>query len=419
MGTIEAGSPNPPPVPSTITIIESVSDLQQGPNAVKWLKGDFLGNGSQQIVQAWDNDSTLGMILYGQMIPAGQVRGAPPITQLWASDDMGEGPGAVAWKVGRFHTRTKDEIVQAWRNGSSLGMIVYGSDDGVGLTKRWTSPDMGQGPGAVAWKVGDFDGDGNDELVQAWGNGSALGLIVYGSDGGNGLTQLWSSSDMGAGPGAVAWKVGRFTDTARDQLVQLWKNGSTLGMTLYESDGGKGLQQIWSSGDMGAGPGALAWTVGDFNGDGYDEIIQLWKSQKYGVGALGMTMFGCGPGGGLALLTSSDYNGSYDAATWKVGDFDGDGRAEIIRVFSQDSYLGLQAYGVRSDGTLGPLVLHGDADAGPGAVTWKAGAFMAPFSDVLVQMWANGSALGMYVYGTMAFRSVAGVLPRPAGSDTP
>ena len=40
---------------------------------------------------------------------------------------------------------------------------------------------MGQGPGAVAWLVDDFNGDRKDEIVQAWANGSSLGMIVYGT----------------------------------------------------------------------------------------------------------------------------------------------------------------------------------------------------------------------------------------------
>jgi len=41
--------------------------------------------------------------------------------------DMGQGPGAVGWLTGNYLRRDRDQIVQAWANGSSLGMIVHGT----------------------------------------------------------------------------------------------------------------------------------------------------------------------------------------------------------------------------------------------------------------------------------------------------
>ncbi|MDT7687442.1 MAG: hypothetical protein QOE46_201, partial [Acidobacteriota bacterium] len=68
---------------------------------------------------------------------------------LQANDDLGEGPGAVAWLTGSVASVGRDEIVQAWGNGSSLGMIMYGTDSSGAFTKPFRSDDMGQGPGAV------------------------------------------------------------------------------------------------------------------------------------------------------------------------------------------------------------------------------------------------------------------------------
>ena len=183
------------------------------------------------------------------------------LSAQWASNNMDQGPGAVTWQVGDFNGDGKTEIVQGWRDGSSLGMIMYGSDGGGGLKTIWSNPDMGQGSGAVTWLAGDFNGDGKPEIVQGWAHGSSLGMIMYGSDGHGGLKTIWSSDNMGQGPGAITWLVGDFNGDGKPEIVQGWAHGSSLGMIMYGSDGRGGLKTIWSSDNMGQGPGAVSWLV--------------------------------------------------------------------------------------------------------------------------------------------------------------
>ncbi|WP_338525216.1 Vps62-related protein [Pseudomonas batumici] len=98
--------------------------------------------------------------------PKGPVGHVPSgLSAEWAGA-MGQGTGAVQWLVGDFNGDGKDEIVQAW--GGDLNFIMYGSDGYGGIKTLWTGA-MGQGTGAVQWLVGDFNGDGKDEIVQAWG----------------------------------------------------------------------------------------------------------------------------------------------------------------------------------------------------------------------------------------------------------
>ena len=242
---------------------------------------DIFGDERKEIVQCWGNGSALGMIVYGSDGGAG-------LTTLWQNNNLGQGPGAVAWLSGDFNGDRKDEIVQCWGNGSSLGIIVYGSDGAAGLRQLWASSNMGQGPGAVSWLVGDFNGDGKDEIAQCWGNGSSLGIIVYGSDGGSGLRTVWSSSDMGQGPGAVSWQVGDFNGDGKDEIAQCWGNGGSLGMILYGSDGGAGLKTLWASGNLGEGPGAVMWRTGRYLEGSKKQIMQGWGNGSQ----LGLIMYG-------------------------------------------------------------------------------------------------------------------------------
>ena len=328
--------------------------------------------------------------------PHGPMQHVPSgLAPEWASDNMGEGPGAVCWLRGNF-TGAGDGIVQGWGNGGSLGLIHYGGDGCGGLVQTWSTTDTGQGPGAVCWLTGDIDGDGKTEIVQGWGNGGSLGMIVYGSDGGQGLKTRFATGDMGEGPGAVCWLAADINGDGKTEIVQGWGNGSSLGMIVYGSDGGQGLKTLWSSGDMGQGPGAVSWMAADINGDGKDEIIQAWGNGS----SLGMIVYGSDGGNGLKTLWStSDMGQGPGAISWQVCDIDGDGKAEIVQAWANGSDLGMIVYGDNGKGGLQTRWSTDEMGEGSGAVCWLSGNFVSGCAkQQIVQGWANGSNLGMIVY---------------------
>jgi hypothetical protein len=61
--------------------------------------------------------------------------GQPGPRTIFASGNMGQGPKAVSWLIGDVNGHSKAEICQQWDNGS-LGMIVYGWKDN-GMSVLW------------------------------------------------------------------------------------------------------------------------------------------------------------------------------------------------------------------------------------------------------------------------------------------
>ena len=347
---------------------EWTGDMGQGSGAVRWLVGDFNGDGKSEIVQAWGDD--LNFIMYGS-------DGYGGLKTLWTGD-MGQGSGAVTWLVGDFNGDGKSEIVQGW--GDDLNFIMYGSDGAGGMKVLWTG-DMGQGSGAVRWLVGDFNGDGKSEIVQAWGDD--LNFIMYGSDGAGGMKVLWTG-DMGQGSGAVRWLVGDFDGDGQAEIIQAW--GQDLNFIVYDSDGAGGLTTQWT-GDMGQGSGAVSWLVGDFNGDGKAEIVQAWGND------LNFIMYGNDSANGMKVLWTGDMGQGSGAVRWLVGDFNGDGKAEIVQAWGDD--LNFIMYG--SDGAGGLQTLWtGDMGQGSGAVTWLVADINGTGTQQIIQGWGND--LNMILY---------------------
>ena len=306
----------------------SSADMGQGSGAVAWLTGNFVGASIDfdQVAQLWDNGGNLGLNIYAPFIEKALI----------SFPDLGQGSGAVAWLAGNFFGGSTDAIAQLWDNGGTLGLNVYqmaggsaadgdrlfrpGSGIGCGgladrrlhrfgphgdraaLGQRRRpgaerlrdgrrhradgvrSSDLGQGSGALAWLTGDFSDVGTTEgsrtsIAQLWDNDGTLGAVVYGVVNGTAET-LFGSSDLGQGSGAVAWLTGHFSSSDYLDIAQLWDNDGTLSVFFY-ADGNRNGNlgtDPFHGGNLGQGPGALAWLTGDFTASGLTAIAQPWAS---------------------------------------------------------------------------------------------------------------------------------------------
>ncbi len=187
------------------------SDLGQGSGAVAWLTGDFTGSGHTEIAQLWDNNGTAALIVYG--FPNAT-------TETLISSDLGQGTGALAWLTGDFTGSGRTEIAQLWDNNGTLGAVIYGCVNGTAET-LFGSSDLGQGSGAVAWLTGNFIGSGTTEIVQLWDNGGTLSWLLYTFSGGN-VQGDWFEGGLDQGPGALAWLTGNFTGSGLTAIAQPW-----------------------------------------------------------------------------------------------------------------------------------------------------------------------------------------------------
>src|SRR6516225_9862071 len=221
-------------------------------------------------------------------------------------------------------------------DSGTLGLIVYGNVEG-NMQTVFSYTDTGQGPGALAWLTGNFTGTGNDftEIAQLWNNDGALGLIIYGSPGGN-PQAVFAQPDMGQGSSALAFLAGNFTGSATTEIAQLWNNNGALGLIVYGMSGGT-LQTLVTYPDMGQGSSALAFLVGDFTGSGATEIAQLWDNN----GVLGLIVYGNVGDGNLGTVYAAPMNQPSSALAFLTGNFIGSGYTQIAQARNNNEALQL------------------------------------------------------------------------------
>jgi hypothetical protein len=368
-------------VGGNVQAVLSYTATGQVPDSLAWLTGNFTGteNMGIQIAQPWDNNGTLGLNIYGN------VDGT--LQPVFTSSDMGQGSGALAWLTGNFTGTGNDftEIAQLWNDDGILGLIVYGSPAGSPQA-LFTNPNLSQGSSALAFLAGNFTGSGTTEIAQLWDNNGTLGLIVYGIGNGT-LEAVFTNPNMSQGSSALAFLVGDFTGSGATEIAQLWDNNGILGLIVYGIGNGT-LEAVYTNPNMGQGSGALTFLPGYFTGSGTTtQIAQLWDNN----GTLEMIVYGNVGNDNLGTVSAFPMNQGSSALAFLTGNFIGSGYTQIAQTRDNNGTLQLLIYGNIGNGGLS-TVFSNDISQIPNALAWVTGDFTGTGNTQILQPWAR--ALG-------------------------
>jgi hypothetical protein len=188
--------------------------------------------------------------------------------------------------------------------------------------------------------VGDFNGDGKDDIVgfgdqNVWvglSNGSAFSLSV------------WTNQEFTYNTGWRVYEhprlVGDFDGDGKDDVVGFGDQNVWAGI----SSGSAFALNVWTNQEFTYNTGWRAEKhprlVGDFNGDGKDDIVGF-GDQNVWVGISNGSAFS------LSVWTNQEftYNTGWrvDRHPRLVGDFDGDGKDDVVGFGDQNVWAGISS----------------------------------------------------------------------------
>jgi len=246
---------------------------------------------------------------------------------VWASSD------GVAWERLAEHAEWSPRFftpMQAY-NGNLYLLGGFDNIDGTNLGEVWVSSD------AVHWSKL----DGTTFTPRHWAGSLVVGntLEVLGGNGWPTLNDIWSFDDNGRLPNysftaqqGFELTLGLGNDTVRSGGGAIYIYAGAGDDTIYVTGGDRNI-------DGGPGNDVLhaaailsypdQWVVGDFNGDGKDDVF------RYIPDVTGADVW---LSNGSSFVRSGGWTSArHGDEPWYVGDFNGDGKDDIFRTIPGSS----------------------------------------------------------------------------------
>ena len=222
----------------------------------------------------------------------------------------------MVWLTGDFDGDGRDDILrQLNRYGGAEVFLSTGNAFVPGVNLRWS----GFGHRDAGWYVGDFDGDGRDDLMRElnqYGGGEVF--LSTGSAFPPAPNLVWS----GSGHRGAGWTLGDFNGDGRTDILRPLNSTGGAEVFLSTGSGFRGSTPlVWTTASFNTRP----WYVGDFNGDGLDDVMR-----EVNINGAAEVFFSNGMSFEPAP-TLRWFGSGHHGLGWQIGDFDGDGRDDILR----------------------------------------------------------------------------------------
>ncbi|BBD66720.1 hypothetical protein NIES4072_60060 [Nostoc commune NIES-4072] len=233
------------------------------------------------------------------------------------------------WLVGNFNADGKDDLVNVFNDGGGLASIDTHLSNGESFgIQRWAT---GQGGfwDTQKWLVGDFNADGKDDLVNVFNDGGLASIDTHLSNGESFGIQRWATGQGGFWD-TQKWLVGDFNADGKDDLVNVFNDGGLASIDTHLSNGESFDSQRWATGQGGFWD-TQKWLVGDFNADGKDDLVNVFNDG----GGLANIDIHLSNGESFAIQRWATGQGGFgDTQKWLVGDFNADGKDDLVNVFN-------------------------------------------------------------------------------------
>jgi hypothetical protein len=302
----------------------------------KHLLGDFNGDGKIDMTAVYVGASGLQAQT--------SIGNGDGTFQMAISSGSLSGSDLTGWTpmVGDFNGDGKLDIAAVYVGSSGL-MAQIALGNGNGSFQAAVPTGSLSGSDLYGWKplVADFDGDGRTDLAAVSVGRSGFFAQIAIAQGGTTFQSAQANAPVPASnlEGYVV-QLGDFNGDGRADMAAIYAGSSGLAVQVAISTGGGVLQTAIGNVSLtGSVLSGYTPITGDFNGDGKSDVAAVY------IGVSGMTaQVALGSGNGTFLPAVS--NGLFSTSllsgyTLQPGDFNGDGKLDLVAVYIGDSGLSM------------------------------------------------------------------------------
>jgi uncharacterized protein YegP (UPF0339 family) len=297
--------------------------------------GDGYGHLSQPQIVNWSlanvTATVYGIGWDGPPPPESPPPPPPPVTQYRYMLGTSTGSGVSSWQqilsgmgaaqatgAGDISGDGKADLVTIEDEGNGKYRYMLGNSNGSGIAS-WSQILSGMSP-VNSLQLGDLTGDGKDDIVAIESEGNGKFRYVLGTSNGSGVSS-WKSILTGMGA-ADDMAVGDFTGDGKEDILTVENDGSGKFRYMLGTSNGSGIAS-WNQVLSGMGD-PLDMELGDVTGDGKADVV---SEEPEGTGPC-RYMLGTSSGAGISSW--KQVLSKMTCAQFDVGDFSGDGKADIV-----------------------------------------------------------------------------------------
>jgi hypothetical protein len=305
-----------------------------------------------------------------------------------AATNVAAGNGPYASAVGDFNGDGKQDLAVTNLGTNSVSILLGSGNGAFGAPGTFA---VGSTPTSLA--VGDFNGDGKQDLAVANLGSNTAGIYL-----GNGAGGFALSVNVRVGDGPYSVTVGDFNGDGKPDVATANFTSNNVSIAL-----GDGTGHFGAATGFAAGMEAINIALGDFNGDGRQDLVAAnYASDNVSV------LLGNGDGtfsSAINLATGSE------PASVSVGDFNNDGNQDLAVTNEESSNVSI----LLGDGA-GHFGLPSNLVAGSGPRSLAIGDFNGDGNQDLAVANTGTNFVSMFLgdgNGGFGPATILGVGPNP------
>lgn len=311
---------------------------------LSYIGSGMTGRSLLSSVQQYGDDVILNG--NGSIINPTQAHALPPTTLSWTSAPSlstwdssfpNDTVNSFTWLAGDINGDAKNDLIKISNGPDGYYANVYKAN-GTGYDAFWSGKisDYSTAASSEHWLAGDINGDGMTDLIYVFrdSNGNQIVRTIV-ADMTGGFHYIADSSNTTiSGSQSDNWMTGDVYGDGKAALIGITiVNGGTVPQVYkpVQDSNNKWIYVIGPTGPFTTYYSGDTWLIGDFNGDGKSDVLALHEAS----GFLWSTVFFSDGTGQLNYSSNCNVYSWYwgnTSAALITADVNGDGKSDLIRI---------------------------------------------------------------------------------------
>lgn len=341
----------------------------------------------------WNND---GQLSNGDRLTIATYYGIPDrfIPSRWATAQGGY-PASSKFVVGDYNGDGSDDVAKIFADAGLASIDIHSSNGVGGFTLARRATRKGGFSYLQNWMSADLNGDGKDELVNVFNDQGFMSVDVHTISGGAHSFTRWVTR-QGGFTNAMQWFTGDFNNDGLDDIAKVFSDSGRASIDVHINQGATFKLERWMT-RQGGFWASQRWMAADFNGDGATDIAKLFPHGQ-GIGQVSIDVLGANSGSFTQKRWASRDGFFTNNMQWLAGEFTNDGQGDIMGMYEQlgrtngDLY---QGDGLTFEVEYRESFLQGAYSAG---FVWLAGDFNGDSRDDIMKISRQSNRVNIDVH---------------------